>query len=131
MATEKRLIDANALIESGYDLTLDKVFPDWHELPESTQEAVCKHGQYLKKLINEQPTVDAVEIPCKIGDFVWAIRNFKGKKHPQRGVVSDMYFLNDMSLQIVVKYVARGKWGETVFATDKEAYAAIGERKRQ
>lgn len=75
------------------------------------------------------PTVDAVEVPCKIGDFVWAIRNYKGKKYPQRGIVSDMYFLKDMSLQIVVKYVARGKWGETVFATDKEAYAAIGERK--
>lgn len=77
----------------------------------------------------EANTVDAVEMPCKIGDFVWAIRKFKGKKHPQRGIVSDMYFLKDMSLQIVVKYVARGKWGETVFATDKEAYAAIGGRK--
>ena len=62
MATEKRLIDANALIESGYDVTLDEVFPDWHELPESVQEAVCKHGQYLKKLIQQQPTVDAVEV---------------------------------------------------------------------
>lgn len=72
---------------------------------------------------------NVVEVPCKIGDFVWAIRNFKGKKHPQRGVVSDMYFLKDMSLQIVVKYVARGEWGKTVFATDKEAYAAIGEKK--
>lgn len=74
-------------------------------------------------------TADMVEVPCKIGDFVWAIRNFKEKKHPQRGIVSDMYFLKDMSLQIVVKYVARGKWGETVFATDKEAYAAIEGRK--
>lgn len=89
------------------------------------------HGENKSVLdsINEVPSVDAVEVPCKIGDFVWAIRNFKGKKHPQRGIVSDMYFLKDMSLQIVVKYVARGKWGETVFATDKEAYADIGERK--
>ena len=62
MATEKRLIDANALIESGYDVTLDEVFPDWHDLPNSVQEAVCKHGQYLKKLINEQPTVDATPV---------------------------------------------------------------------
>lgn len=66
-----------------------------------------------------------IEVPCKIGDFVWAIRSFRGHKHPQRGVVSDMYFTNDMRLQIVVKYVARGEWGKTVFATDKEAYAAI------
>lgn len=62
MATEKRLIDANALIESGHDVKMDEVFPNWAESPDSTKEAVCKHGQYLKKLINEQPTVDAVEV---------------------------------------------------------------------
>lgn len=81
------------------------------------------------ELLTYAPRVNAVEIPCKIGDVVWAIRNIKGKKHPQRGIVSDMYYLKDMSLQIVVKYVARGEWGKTVFATDKEAYSAIGERK--
>lgn len=75
--------------------------------------------------LNDAPTVDAVELPCKIGDYVWAIRNFHGHKHPQRGVVSDMYFTRGMELNIAVKYVARGKWGETVFATDKEAYAVI------
>lgn len=88
---------------------------------------VYEHSIFGKAaLLLDQNTV---EVPCKIGDFVWAIRNFHGHKHPQRGIVSDIYFLKDMSLQIVVKYVARGKWGETVFATDKEAYAAIGERK--
>ncbi len=75
--------------------------------------------------LQDATTVDAVELPCKIGDYVWAIRNFNGHKHPQRGVVSDMYFTRDMQLNIVVKYVARGKWGETVFATDAEAYAVI------
>lgn len=79
----------------------------------------------VRKKLQGLPTVDAVELPCKIGDYVWAIRNFKGHKHPQRGVVSDMYFTRDMELSIVVKYVARGKWGETVFATDAEAYAVI------
>ena len=73
--------------------------------------------------------VDDVVLPCKIGDFVWAIRSFKGHKQPQRGIVSEMFFTNDMRLNIVVKYVARGEWGKTVFATDKEAYAAIGERR--
>lgn len=80
----------------------------------------------VEEVLEYFPAADAVKLPCKIGDFVWAIRSFHGHKHPQRGIVSDMYFLKDMSLQIVVKYVARGKWGETVFATDKEAYAAIG-----
>lgn len=78
---------------------------------------------------NATPTVDAVVVPCKIGDFVWAIRSFKGHQHPQRGIVGDMFFTKDMKLMIVVKYVARGEWGKTVFATDKEAYAAIRERK--
>lgn len=94
------------------------------------QEGRFPESNLLRMAIREQPPVNAVKVPCKIGDFVWAIRSFKGKKHPQRGIVSDMYFLNDMRLQIVVKYVARGEWGKTVFATDTEAYAAIEERKR-
>ena len=76
--------------------------------------------------VRSLPREPAAHLPCKIGDFVWAIRSFHGHKQPQRGIVSDMFFTKDMELQIVVKYVARGKWGETVFATDKEAYAAIG-----
>lgn len=88
-----------------------------------------------KEFIAFQKKIDEgkiIELPCKIGDYVWAIRNFNGHKHPQRGVVSDMYFTRDMQLNIVVKYVARGKWGETVFATDAEAYAVInGERKEE
>lgn len=115
MATEKRLIDS------------------WGVNMEDVDTSDCTDVEDILSAVitylSEQPTVDAVEVPCKIGDFVWAIRNFRGNKHPKRGIVSDMYFLKDMSLQIVVKYVARGKWGETVFATDKEAYAAIGERK--
>lgn len=75
--------------------------------------------------IDKLPTVDAVELPCKIGDRVWAIRSYKGHKHPQDGIVSEMYFLNDMRLQIVVKHVARGEWGKTVFATREDAVAAI------
>lgn len=125
METKKRMIEANALTETinteaqkytnnGYDEWLN---------------GICVGIDKAIDEIEDAPTVDAVEVPCKIGDFVWAIRSFHGHKHPQRGIVSEMYFLEDMSLQIVVKYVARGKWGETVFATDNEAYAAIGERK--
>lgn len=66
-------------------------------------------------------------LPCKIGDTVWAIRDFKGVKHPQEGIVSDMYFTKDMSLNIVVKYVARGEFGKTVFLTREEAEAKLRE----
>lgn len=64
-------------------------------------------------------------LPCKIGDTVWAIRNFKGHREPQQGVVSEMSYMKNMELHIVVKYVARGAWGKTVFATLQEAEAAI------
>lgn len=67
--------------------------------------------------------------PCKIGDRVWAIRSYKGIKHPQEGVVSEMFFTDDMQLMIVVKHVARGVWGKTVFGTYAETNKAIEERK--
>lgn len=66
-----------------------------------------------------------VRLPCKIGDTVWGIRAYKGTKHPQQGIVSEMYFLPDMSLQIVIKHVCRGKFGETVFLTREEAEQAL------
>ena len=68
-------------------------------------------------------------LPCKIGDKVWAIRNYSGVKTPKCGVVSEMYFIEKMRLCIVVKNVARGEWGKTVFATCEEATAHI-ERSR-
>ena len=79
--------------------------------------------------ISLAPAVDAVVLPCKIGNRVWAIRNFKGVKQPQDGIVSEMFFTNDMKLQIVVKYVARGEWGKTIFATRGDAEKALAERK--
>jgi hypothetical protein len=83
----------------------------------------------LDAATTQAPDVNAVALPCKIGDDVWAIRTFYNTKHPQPGKVSEMYFTQDMELAIVVKYVARGKWGETVFATYDEALAAIEGRK--
>ena len=66
MATEKRLIDANALIDEGYKVTMLDVFPNWLLMTDKTKEAVCKHGAYLKKIIMQLPTVDAVEVVrCK------------------------------------------------------------------
>lgn len=67
----------------------------------------------------------SVVLPCKIGDKVWAIRNYKGVKQPQESVVSDMFFARNMELMIVVKYVARGIWGKTVFFTREEAERAL------
>lgn len=67
----------------------------------------------------------SIDIPCRIGDQVWAIRNYKGVCHPQQGIVSELFFTPDMQLVIVVKHIARGEWGQAVFATKGEAEAAI------
>lgn len=80
---------------------------------------------YLINKVDAMPTIDAVELPCKIGDEVWFARQYKCHKHPRKGVVSEMYFGDDMSLHIVVKSIGRGKWGERVFGTCEEAQAAI------
>lgn len=83
----------------------------------------------IVRMLLAAPKVDAVQVPCKIGDFVWAIRNYQGTPHPQQGKVSEMYFTKDMKLQIVVSHICRGYWGETIFATYEEAEKAIREGK--
>ena len=77
-----------------------------------------------RKLMEDAPAVNP--LPCKIGDTVWAIRNIKGVKQPQNGIVGEMFYTDDMRLCIVVRYIARGEWGKKVFATREEAEAAIG-----
>lgn len=79
----------------------------------------------VKRALQDAPAVDAVSLPCKIGDRVWAIRNYKGVRHPQESIVNEMFFTPDMRLIIVVKCIARGEWGETVFGTYEECQRAI------
>lgn len=71
-----------------------------------------------------------VELPCKIGDTVWCIRNFHGHKHPQEGIVSEMLFTKEMKLLIRVKYVGCGHWGKKIFSTQEEAEAAINKKEK-
>ena len=83
---------------------------------------------YLINKIDAMPTVNAIELPCKIGDTVWFAKQYKCHKHPRQGVVSEMYFVkegDEMFLHVVVKSIGRGKWGERVFGTCEEAQAAI------
>ena len=70
--------------------------------------------------------IDTVpEIPLKIGDTAWAIRTYKGVKYAQKGFVNEMFYNKDMKLVIVVKNIARGLFGEKVFATKEEAEQAL------
>lgn len=65
------------------------------------------------------------EIPLKIGDTAWVIRRYQGHPHAQKGIVSELYFLPDMTLHAVIKHVARGEIGKTVFLTERNALDAI------
>ena len=81
----------------------------------------------IAKTCDEAASVllNAIFLPCKIGDKVWAICNRGGVKRPQESIVSDMYFTKNMEIVIVARYVARGLWGKTVFLTKEEAEIAL------
>ena len=66
-------------------------------------------------------------IPCCIGDKVWVMRSYNGVPQAREGVVSEMYFIEKMTLVIVVKNIARGQWGKKIFATREECERAIAE----
>ncbi len=70
-----------------------------------------------------------VVLPCKIGDTVWTIKNFKGHERARMGYVSEMFFTKYMKLFIVVKNTGRGFWGEDVFPSEAGAVAALERRK--
>lgn len=80
---------------------------------------------WVRSWIGMQETVEALVIPCRVGDLVWVIRSYHGVKHPQQGRVSDLYITRDLRLVITVKHIARGEWGKEVFATCEEAQAEI------
>lgn len=63
-----------------------------------------------------------IDVPCKIGDMVYAIRNFNGVKMVRRGKVTHMVFVDEqMRLSITVDKTSRGQWGERVFPTYESA----------
>lgn len=83
--------------------------------------------ELLNRIANAK-SVDAVALPCKMGDEVWGIRrngNFYQKV--MKGKVFQMFFGDDMRLCISVKNVCRGEWGKSVFATQEEAEAALAD----
>jgi hypothetical protein len=102
MANEQRLIDANALDTVPWE-------DQWDAM----------------KAINNAPTVDAIPMPCKMGDEVWGLRKNRYSLRPEKGIVHHMYFGDDMRLCICVKNVCRGEWGKNVFATYEEAEEAL------
>lgn len=88
----------------------------------------CNVRAVLVDDVLKSPAVDAVVLPCKVGDTVWGIRNYNGVSHPQQGKVDQMYYTNDMRLHIKIKHICIGEWGNKIFLTREEAEAAIKRR---
>ena len=100
--------------DEGFDCC--NVLSDWSDgmpLLQPCIEGPCK--AYGKRTLK-------IEIPCKIGDTVWAIRNYHRTKKVMSGTVSEMYFVGkEMRLCIVVHNIARGTWGIDIFPSQEEA----------
>ena len=71
-----------------------------------------------------------IELPCRIGDWVWIVRNYSGMIKPTHGRVREMFFTSDMKLRIAVRNIGQGEWGKDIFPTKEEAIAAIAARRR-
>ena len=82
MENEKRMIDANELEAHFHETKMIEIFPYWKELSFDTQSELVRFGKEIKKMIQNAPTVDAVEVVrCK--DCKWrqqdeVNRNFCG-----------------------------------------------------
>ena len=74
-------------------------------------------------LISRQALI--VELPCKIGDTMWGIRDWRGKPCIRQGTVSEMFFNNDMQIIIVLYGICRGLLGKKIFCTFEEAERAL------
>ena len=75
MVTEKKLIDANALVDAIEDI-------DWYHINEkgklvdganSANNTPIYKAFDIYNAIKNAPTVDAVEVKCKVGDLVYAL----------------------------------------------------------
>ena len=89
-------------------------------------EEPCEPSEcWVYDVIAQTDTVDAVVLPCRIGDSVWGIRKHNRGKEVKQGTVYQMFFGEHMQLCLCVKNVCRGEWGKNVFATKEEAEAAL------
>ena len=129
MATEKRLIDANALIKDWNELTKRMVRDADGKIP-------VDFGLVIREL-SKTPTVEAVVLPCKIGDKVYRIDkgNFRSNWMPfvQELTVTEIswkkekYGDKDLGFAIIADGI-RYKFtsiGKSVFLTRKEAEAKM------
>lgn len=134
MATEKRLIDVTEPL---------RLFYGWLKQLELPEDEGDKRGvESCISILEGEPTVDAVELPCKIGDKVYRIAKgndyFGVKPFIQELTVTEIswkkekYGDKDLGFAIIADGI-RYRFtsiGKSVFLTRKEAEAKMdGERK--
>lgn len=135
MATERRLIDANALIEKAR----------WMEEPDG-DGIPCDIKAVSVIAIEDAPTVDAIPLPCKLGDPVYIIAYLRNgnpshiierrctgihiteKVFGHRAEKSHHYLVVNSDIGFA-EHIPFAKFYETVFFSRKEAEAALAERK--
>lgn len=118
-----RLIDADALSAVMEKMSNE---PDYQHPGEDWRCGVSM----AQGAVEESHTVEAVPLPCKVGDEVWCVRDTRVYNKPVKGTVTEIYFRDNMDMCIVVRRLCRGRWGERIFATEQEAQAAI-DRQRE
>ena len=113
-----RLIDADALVRRAIDRYKEMMGTD------------IGHGMgVITSMITDAPTIDAVVLPCKVGERVFCIL------HAKREIVEDVVEDYDIwSIKNGIKirlsllnhndYVV-GEFGKTVFLNHEEAKAAL------
>lgn len=63
---EKRLIDADVLEQHCKNTKIIELFPEWKDFPYEMKIALIRYGNAWKEIIQNTPTVDAVEVVrCK------------------------------------------------------------------
>jgi len=83
----------------------------------------------LNALCDLQDVKDrSVELPCKVGDTVWCLRDFKGHLRITHGPVHKIVLDGD-GVEIIVirncRIIHNGYFGKTVFRTEREARKSL------
>lgn len=128
MANEKRLIDANALLELvQFRLPIDN----------QNAEVIAGCVNITRRLIENAPTVDAVEVPCKVGNTVFFVdtecdENGKeslgisvGKIHSFSIQSEGLWAYCRYESGLTYWHKVDDYFGKTVFLTEEEAKVAL------
>ena len=59
--------------------------------------------------------------PCRIGQDAWFVRTYNGQKVIRQGKISELFYLENMTLIAVVWNIGRGVIGKDVFLTREAA----------